>query len=76
MNKSEVMLVIPSVGRQRRSKTLTELHEANIAVHTLPSYSNLAKGRVTVNDIRELSIDDILGRDMITFSSLNQCLLK
>lgn len=65
-NISEVMLAMPSVGRQRRNKILSKLSMANIAVRTLPSYSDLARGRVTVNDIRELSIDDILGRDIVT----------
>lgn len=65
-NISEVMLAMPSVGRQRRNKILSKLSMANIAVRTLPSYSDLAHGRVTVNDIRELSIDDILGRDIVT----------
>lgn len=62
---TEVMLAMPSVGRKRRNKILAGLREANIAVRTLPSYSDLAQGRVTVNDIRELSIDDILGRDIV-----------
>ena len=65
-NISEVMLAMPSVGRQRRNKILSKLRRANLAVRTLPSYSDLAQGRVTVNDIRELSIDDILGRDIVT----------
>lgn len=65
-NISEVMLAMPSVGRQRRNKILSKLRGANLAVRTLPSYSDLAQGRVTVNDIRELSIDDILGRDIVT----------
>lgn len=65
MNISEVMLAMPSVGRQRRNKILAGLRMANIAVRTLPSYSDLAQGRVTVNDIRELSIDDILGREIV-----------
>lgn len=66
MNISEVMLAMPSVGRQRRNKILSKLRASNIAVRTLPSFSDLANGRVTVNDIRELSIDDILGRDIVT----------
>jgi FlaA1/EpsC-like NDP-sugar epimerase len=37
----------------------------NVTVRTLPSYSDLAEGRVTVNDIRELSISDVLGRDTV-----------
>ena len=36
-----------------------------MVVRTLPSYSDLAEGRMTVSDIRELSISDILGRDTV-----------
>ena len=42
------------------------LNELGLAVRTVPSYSDLAKGRMSVNDIRELSIDDVLGRDEVT----------
>jgi len=61
----EVMLALPRISRRRRGEILQSLRGQNLAVRTLPSYSDLAEGRVTVNDIRELSISDILGRDMV-----------
>lgn len=63
---SEVMLAIPSLGRRRRQEILTELRHANLPVRTLPSYSDLVDGRVTINDIRELSIDEVLGREVVS----------
>jgi FlaA1/EpsC-like NDP-sugar epimerase len=61
----EVMLALPRISRRRRGEILQSLRGQNLAVRTLPSYSDLAEGRVTVNDIRELSISDILGRDTV-----------
>lgn len=62
---SEIMLALPRISRRRRSEILQLLRGYNVTVRTLPSYSDLAEGRVTVNDIRELSISDVLGRDMV-----------
>ncbi|MDB2528295.1 polysaccharide biosynthesis protein [Alphaproteobacteria bacterium] len=62
---SEIMLALPRISRRRRSEILQLLRGHNVTVRTLPSYSDLAEGRVTVNDIRELSISDVLGRDTV-----------
>jgi len=62
---SEVMLALPRISRRRRNDILQALRGKNVIVRTLPSYTDLAQGRVTVNDIRELSIDDVLGRDAV-----------
>ena len=62
---AEVMLALPRINRRRRGEILQSLRGHNVVVRTLPSYSDLAEGRVTVNDIRELSISDILGRDTV-----------
>ena len=61
----EVMLALPRISRRRRGEILQSLRGQNVIVRTLPSYSDLAEGRVTVSDIRELSISDILGRDAV-----------
>ena len=61
----EVMLALPRISRRRRGEILQSLRGQNVVVRTLPSYSDLAEGRVTVNDIRELTISDILGRDTV-----------
>jgi FlaA1/EpsC-like NDP-sugar epimerase len=62
---AEVMLALPRISRRRRGEILQSLRGQSLVVRTLPSYSDLAEGRVTVNDIRELTISDILGRDTV-----------
>ena len=65
----EILLAIPSASRRRRNAILNTLRGASLPVRTLPSYGDLIKGRVTINDIRDLSIDEILGRDEVVADS-------
>ena len=66
LSVSDVLLAIPSVSRQRRNEILAEIRKAHVAVRTLPCLTELAQGKVHVSDIRELDIDDLLGRDPVT----------
>lgn len=63
---SSVLLAIPSIGRKRRNEILTAIRSAHVAVRTLPSMTDLAQGKVSVSDLRELDIDDLLGREPVT----------
>lgn len=62
---NEIMLVLKYVNRGRRNDIVNLLRGENVSIRTLPSYSDLLQGRVTVNDINDLSIEDILGRDPV-----------
>lgn len=58
----DVLLAIPSASRQRRNEILNRMLKAHVSVRTLPSVTDLAQGRVTISDLRELDIEDLLGR--------------
>jgi len=60
-----VLLAIPSASRRRRNEILKRIRQHPLAVRTLPSLTDLAEGRVTTSDLRELDIDDLLGRDSV-----------
>ncbi len=64
-NVKEVLLAIPSASRQRRNEILESMRRLRITVRTLPALDDIAQGRLTVTDIKELDIEDILGRDTI-----------
>ena len=64
-NVDEVLLAIPSVGRKRRNEIIARLQDGSLSVRTLPSYNDLIDGRVQVSDIQDLSIDEVLGRDIV-----------
>lgn len=61
----ELLIAIPSISRKNRSFMLARLEALKINVRILPGVSELAGGKVTVNDLRELSIIDLLGRDPV-----------
>ncbi|MDR6395945.1 polysaccharide biosynthesis protein [Herbaspirillum seropedicae] len=62
---SNVLLAMPSLSRKRRNEILAQIRTARVAVRTLPSVTDLAQGRVNVSDLRELDIDDLLGREPV-----------
>lgn len=62
---NDVLLALPSVSRQRRNAILDLISKSKLAVRTLPSVTDLAKGKVTASDIHELDIEDLLGRDPV-----------
>jgi FlaA1/EpsC-like NDP-sugar epimerase len=56
---------VPSVSRKRRNEILSLIRTTSVRVQTLPALLDLAQGRVTVNDLRDLDIEDLLGRDSV-----------
>ena len=59
---SEILLALPAVSRERRNQILAGLQHLPVHIRTLPALSDLASGRVTVQDIRELDVEDLLAR--------------
>jgi len=62
---TDVLLALPSVQRKRRNEILERMLNYHVAVRTLPSLGDLAQGKVTLSDVRELDIDDLLGREPV-----------
>jgi FlaA1/EpsC-like NDP-sugar epimerase len=62
---TDVLLALPSVSRQRRIEILNALKPHKVAVRTLPGLSDIATGKVSLSDVRELDIDDLLGREPV-----------
>ena len=62
---TDVMLAIPSVSPRRRNDILNSLKPHKVAVRTLPGLSDIAIGKVSLSDVRELDIDDLLGREPV-----------
>lgn len=61
----DILLAMPNINRHRRNEILNQLRNHHVSVRTLPSLSDLAQGRVTVSDLKELDIDDLLGREPV-----------
>ncbi len=63
---TDILLAIPSASRERRNKIIQSLRALPVHTRTLPGLSDLTSGRVTVQDFRELDVEDLLGREAVT----------
>lgn len=61
----EILLAMPSVSRARRREILDYLEQFPIPVRTVPGFMDLASGKVKVDDLQEVDIADLLGRDAV-----------
>jgi len=61
----EILLAVPSASRGRRREILELLEGFPLHVRSVPGFMDLASGRVKVDDIQEVDIADLLGRDAV-----------
>ena len=67
---TDVLLAIPSVARDRRNQILASLSMKKISVRTLPGLSDIATGKVTLSNVRDLDVEDLLGREPVKANGL------
>ncbi|MGV8842875.1 MAG: polysaccharide biosynthesis protein [Pseudomonas sp.] len=64
-NAQEILLAIPSATRGRRREILELLEHFPLHVRSVPGFMDLASGRVKVEDVQEVDIADLLGREAV-----------
>lgn len=62
---SQVLLAVPSLSRRRRRQIIAELESLPVHVKTIPGYSDLIAGHARVDEIRDVDVEDLLGRDAV-----------
>jgi FlaA1/EpsC-like NDP-sugar epimerase len=60
-----VLIAIPSATSKTMRRIVDLCNEAKVAYRTLPALGALISGEVSVNDLREVSLEDLLGREPI-----------
>ena len=60
-----VLLALPSISRNKRNQIIDDLNTHPIIVKTLPSIQDIVDGKISVSDIKDLSIEDLLSRDQV-----------
>lgn len=66
----EVLIGLPRISRARRREIIDALQNFQVQVRVLPSLSRIIDGEVSVNDLRAVQIEDLLGRDPVTPNTL------
>jgi FlaA1/EpsC-like NDP-sugar epimerase len=60
-----VLLALPSETRRRRREILARLESLGIHVQTIPDLSDIVSGRARVDEVQEVDVEDLLGRDAV-----------
>lgn len=64
----QIFLAIPSASRSRRQEIVRQLESSHVQIKTIPSIAELAQGEVSIDEVRDIAIEDLLGRDVVDSS--------
>ncbi|MBM3147185.1 MAG: polysaccharide biosynthesis protein, partial [Actinobacteria bacterium] len=62
----EVIIAMPSISGKVVQDIVSMCKKANVGVKTLPGVYELIKGTVTIEQLRDVQVEDILGRGEVT----------
>lgn len=60
-----VLLAVPSASRHRRRQILERLSKYSVHVRTIPEVKDLVSGKARVDDLSDVDVKDLLGRDPV-----------
>ena len=61
----QILLALPSISRNRQKQILDQLEHLKLKIKVTPSIQSLVNGELRVQDIRDVEIEDLLGRDQV-----------
>lgn len=63
---SQILLAVPSASRRRRKEILDALVHLPAKVLTVPDMQDIVAGKAKIDELKDVAIDDLLGRDPVT----------
>lgn len=67
---TDILLAVPTMSRSKRKGIVDELRRFSVHVQTLPQIQDIVAGKVSIADLREVEVDDLLGRDAVAPNDL------
>ena len=61
----EVLIAVPSATAQQMRRFVEVCNQAKAVFRTVPALKDIIEGEITVNHLREVSLEDLLGRDPV-----------
>lgn len=61
----KIVIAIPSIGKQQMRELMKRCVETGVKTQTIPRIEDLMTGKVSVKDMRDVKIEDLLGRDEV-----------
>lgn len=62
---AEVLLALPSATRKRRQEIIRQIESFRVPIKTIPGIIDLVSGKAKIDEVREVEIEDLLGRDPV-----------
>lgn len=62
----EILLAMPSISKARQKQILDQLEPLKLRIKVTPSINSLVNGELRMQDIRDVEIEDLLGREAVT----------
>jgi len=62
---TDIIIAIPSLSNLERQKILKSLEKIDVNVKTLPSLNKIISGEMSITEVSEVNITDLLSRDLI-----------
>jgi FlaA1/EpsC-like NDP-sugar epimerase len=63
---SRILLAVPSASRGTRAKLIERLEPLGLPVLTIPGMTDLVDGKMKIDELQDVKIEDLLGRDAVT----------
>lgn len=61
----KVLMAIPSASRKDKKSVIEALSKFPVEVLTIPSFADIVNGRLKIDQLKEVAIEDLLGRDPV-----------
>lgn len=76
--QKELWLAMTKISATKKKELISDLFRLGLHVRTLPSFSDLTNNRVSLSDVRELNINELIGRETIkpNIKLLKKCIFK
>ena len=69
-NISKILLALGSTTHSRRAEIIKNLEKHAISVQTVPAVADILSGKTRIEQIRDVDIEDLLGRDSVKANPL------
>jgi FlaA1/EpsC-like NDP-sugar epimerase len=65
LGAAQAIIAMPGASHAARKRALDVCQAAGLRVMTVPAYADIVSGKVSVSQLREVELDDLLGRDPV-----------
>lgn len=62
---SKIFIALPTASRFRRRQIVEAMGNVGVEIRMLPGLADVAKGQFSISDVRQVQIEDLLGREPV-----------